>query len=246
MRKSMILLLFVCLQLPLMAVENSVFVLCYHTFIGKKTIATDFSVSEFSEHVRRLRAGGIRIVSLDQVQHGQISGTRNALIMFDDGNITAYKAYQAVLKPEKLPAVFAIYPGIISRVSYAMTWDQVREVRAAGNGVMVHGFFHMYLTDKFAKEKPREFQDEFHRSKQVLEREMGVSMNAFVYPFGIVSDSGKVQLKQDGYRHAYGLTQAPLQIPIAKNPDLLDLPRYMLTRSNAEGLIRKFIGNVSR
>ncbi len=141
MRYWIVLFLFVCLQLPLMAAENSVFVLCYHTFIGKKTIATDFSIPEFSEQVRRLREGGIRIVSLDQVQKGQISGTRNALIMFDDGNITAYRAYEAVLKPEKLPAVFAVYPGIIGRLSYAMTWDQVREVRAAGNGVMVHGFF---------------------------------------------------------------------------------------------------------
>jgi len=243
MKMCIALLLCVYLQLPLMAAENSVFVLCYHTFIGKKNIATDFSISEFSDHVRRLREGGIRIVSLDQVQKGQISGTRNALIMFDDGNITAYRAYEAVLKPEKLPAVFAVYPGIIGRLSYAMTWDQVREVRAAGNGIMVHGFFHMYLTDKFAKEKPKEFEDEFRRSKHVLEKELAVSMNAFVYPFGIVSDSGKAQLKQEGYRHAYGLTQAPLQIPITKNHDLLDLPRYMLTRSNADGLLQKFVGH---
>jgi peptidoglycan/xylan/chitin deacetylase (PgdA/CDA1 family) len=236
------LLVFVLWQLPLMAVEKSVYVLCYHTFIGKKNISTDFSISEFSDHVRRLREGGIRIVSMEQVQKGQISGTRNALIMFDDGNITAYRAYTEVLKPAKLPAVFAIYPGIINRLSYAMTWDQVREVQSAGNAVLSHGFFHMYLTDKFAKEKPKEFEDEFHRSKRVLEKELGVSVNGFVYPFGIVSDSGKARLRQDGYHHAYGLTQRPLKIPIKQNPDLLDLPRYMLTRSNANGVLSAIVG----
>jgi peptidoglycan/xylan/chitin deacetylase (PgdA/CDA1 family) len=240
MKKWILLLLF--LPFPLMAVEKSAFVLCYHTFIGKKNISTDFSVAEFSDQIRRLRAGGIRIVSLDQIQKGQISGTRNALIMFDDGNITAYRAYTEVLKPEKLPAVFAVYPGIIGRLSYAMTWDQLREVHAAGNGVVVHGFFHMYLTDKFAQEKPKEFEDEFRRSKHVLEREMGVSMNAFVYPFGIVSASGKSQLKKEGYTYAYGLTQRPLLVPLSRNADLLDLPRYMLTRSNADAVIRQIVG----
>lgn len=240
MKKWILLLLF--LPFPLMAVEKSAFVLCYHTFIGKKNISTDFSVAEFSDQIRRLRAGGIRIVSLDQIQKGQISGTRNALIMFDDGNITAYRAYTEVLKPEKLPAVFAVYPGIIGRLSYAMTWDQLREVHAAGNGVVVHGFFHMYLTDKFAQEKPKEFEDEFRRSKHVLEREMGVSMNAFVYPFGIVSASGKSQLKKERYTYAYGLTQRPLLVPLSRNADLLDLPRYMLTRSNADAVIRQIVG----
>ncbi len=237
--------LLVLWQFPLMAVEKSVFVLCYHTFIGKKTISTDFSIPEFQSHVRRLQAGGIRIVSLDQVQKGQISGTRNVLIMFDDGNITAYRAYTEVLKPEKLPAAFAIYPGIISRLSYAMTWDQVRDVRGEGNAILSHGFFHMYLTDKFAKEKPKEFEDEFKRSKRVLEKELGVSINGFVYPFGIVSDAGKAQLRQEGYQHAYGLTQRPLKIPIKQNADLLDLPRYMLTRSNAAGVLGAIAGPAS-
>lgn len=234
-------LLLLVMQLPVMAVEKSVFVLCYHTFIGKKNIATDFSISEFQNQIHRLREGGIRIVSLDQIQKGEISGTRNVLIMFDDGNITAYRAYTEVLKPASLKAVFAIYPGIIGRVSYAMTWPQVREVYQDGNAVMSHGFFHMYLTDRFAAEKPKEFEDEFHRSKQVLEKELGVSMNAFVYPFGIVSDSAKACLRQDRYSHAYGLTQKPLQIPLSKNPDALDLPRYMLTRGNAEGVIRGIV-----
>jgi peptidoglycan/xylan/chitin deacetylase (PgdA/CDA1 family) len=217
-------------------------VLCYHTFLGKETIETDFSVKEFSEQITQLKSAGYTFVTLEQVETGTVNGRKNLLVMFDDGHHTAAKAYQQVMAPLGLPAVFAIFPAGIGSPRY-MTWEEVKALAALpGNSLVVHGYRHEMLFDRFAKKHPQQFVDEFERAKRELAEKTGLlPAHTFVYPFGVISQSGKEQLAKSGYLYAYGLAQRPLKIPLSLNADPLALPRYMITRPIVAGVMKKLL-----
>jgi peptidoglycan/xylan/chitin deacetylase (PgdA/CDA1 family) len=131
--------------------KKHVYILCYHTFLGKPQIQTDFSISEFQQHITLLRQKKYTFVQWRDILKNNITGTKNILIMIDDGNVSTYKAYQAALKPFQIKPVLAIYPGIINSRKFALTWAQLQEMRGDGCEIASHGYFHMYLTTKFAQ-----------------------------------------------------------------------------------------------
>lgn len=217
---------------------QSVRVLCYHTFLGKPRIDTDFSIQEFESHIRAFQSKGYRFVSFESMKAGQITGTRNVLLVIDDGNRTAYQAFEQVLKPRHIPAMFAIYPGIIGSRSFAMTWDQLKAVLQQGGEVASHGYFHEFLSEEFKAKRPQDFDHEVRLSKTILESKLGRPIEVYVYPFGVFSVSGKRLLKETGYGYAMTIQPGPTFIPLRRNPNPLQLPRLMITRSNIAGVLK--------
>ena len=221
--------------------RNEVTVFCYHTFLGKPSIETDFSLAEFSEHIDKLQAAGYRFVSLAEVNSGSISGEKNIMLMFDDGHRTAAEADYQVLSIRKIPAVFAIFPGTIDS-KLAMSWRQVAALAAIpGNAIAAHGYWHEKLFDRFATTHPQNFIAEFERPKKGFKEKIGLEVTVCDYPYGVISASAKEQLKKSGYAFAYGLVQKPLLIPLNKNPDLLALPRTMMTRPLAAQVLASLL-----
>ena len=217
------------------------YILCYHTFLGKPSVFTDFSISEFSEQISTLKKNGFRFITLKQLEAKQYEGSKNVLIILDDGNKTSYQAYKNVLKPLNIKPVFAIYPNVIGKVHYAMTWDQLKEVQKEGCEVSSHGYFHLYLKSEFAQKDPKGFAKEIVTSKKVLEEKLGISVPYFVYPFGVLSPEAKTLLKQSGYRYAFSLKAKPVEI---EKEDYYDMPRYMLTRSTAKSIMSTLLNTL--
>jgi peptidoglycan/xylan/chitin deacetylase (PgdA/CDA1 family) len=211
------------------------YVLCYHTFLGKPKVFTDFSISEFSSHIQLLRSNGFSFITLKQLKQKQYSGNKNIVLIIDDGNKTAYQAYKIVLKPLGIKPVFAIYPNVISKAKYAMTWGQLKEVVQEGCEIGSHGFYHLYLKSKFYQEDPKGFEKEIVYSKKVLEKELGISVQDFIYPFGVKSPEAVSLLKSTGYAYAYSLKVKPVEMD---TEDHFDMPRYMLTRSMATSILQ--------
>jgi peptidoglycan/xylan/chitin deacetylase (PgdA/CDA1 family) len=220
--------------------DGSALVLCYHTFLGRPAVYTDFSIDEFRHHIDVIQSRGYRFISMKEALSNSITGDKNVVLVLDDGNASAYRAYQAVLKPRKIKAVFAIYPGIINRASYAMTWDDVSSLHKDGNDIVSHGYFHEYLNQKLKDSRPKDFDKETQLSKKIIEGKLGGTLVTYVYPFGLVTDVGRASLKRDGYLYGFSLIQSPMLLPIKRNGDLLSLPRYMMTRSNAASILKKF------
>ncbi len=226
------------LATPIVCEKKQVKILCYHTFLGKETIQTDFSISEFRTQITTLRTRGFTFVKWSDVINGQITGTKNILIVIDDGNISTFKAYQYVLKPYAIKPLIAIYPGIIDTRKFALTWAQIKSMQADGCEIASHGYYHMYLTQQYASQHPNEFNDEIYRSKSVLEKKLATSIVAFVYPFGVTSPIAFQELKKAGYQYAFSLRQAPLTLPVSKI-EALDIPRYMITKSQQKEIFKK-------
>ncbi|HOJ28600.1 MAG TPA: hypothetical protein PL059_05955, partial [Spirochaetota bacterium] len=90
-------LLFFLSVSPLYA-SNKVYVLVYHTFMGKK-IKYDISIQEFQKQLLDLRSHGFSFISFDDIKYRKVSGDKNILITIDDGHHTVLDAYYSVLKP---------------------------------------------------------------------------------------------------------------------------------------------------
>jgi len=222
-------------QIPSPPHESKVYILCYHTFLGKPKLSTDFSIEEFRQHMELLKKNGVTFLRMADIRKGTVQGTRNVLVMLDDGNRSAYEAYEKVLKPLKIPVIFAIYPGIISQANFAMRWEQLEQILKEGQEIASHGYFHEYMTDKFSREHPKRFQDEIVLSKKVLEDRLKISIDTFVYPFGLVSGSGKQLIRETGYTYAFGLGEKPMISSFEK----LNIPRFLVTRGQIHPLLKR-------
>lgn len=223
MRYFCIALLFLVLTSPLYA-ANKVYVLVYHTFMGKK-IKYDISIEEFKTQLLELKSHGFSFISFDDIKYGKVSGDKNILITIDDGHRTVLDAYYKVLKPLGIKPMLGINTFIIGKKPYVLTWEEIQQLVKEGCSIASHGYFHLFVNDALYTKNYRYFKLEVFESKKVLEERLGVLIDTFVYPFGVVSDIGKQALSQAGYKYAFTIKWGSVTLPLSHNN--LELPRYM-------------------
>jgi len=138
--------------------------------------------------------------------------------------------------------VIGIYPAIINRKEYAMTWDQVRELSREGCTVAAHGWFHLFVHKKPRDEKEEKYlKQEIGRSRKVLHEKLGIPVDLFVYPFGGVSDYAVERVRAEGYRWALALGGKNCSMPL-DGDGLYRMPRYLMTRQGGDAIIARISG----
>jgi peptidoglycan/xylan/chitin deacetylase (PgdA/CDA1 family) len=210
---------------------KNVYILCYHAFLEKKDPYT-FTMDQFREQISTLKKNGFTFVRFEDVINGRITGDKNILITIDDGNHSVYEAYRAIMKPNGIKPALGIYPAIIGRRHYAMTWDQLKELSADGCYIASHGYHHMFLSEKYFKKDPASFKKEIYLSKKVLEEKLGRRIETMIYPFGVNSDTAISELKNAGYRYGMTIKAGMTALPITDN---FKIHRYLMTKPSQKG-----------
>jgi len=223
MRNLFITVLFFLSLSPLYA-SNKVYVLVYHTFMGKKN-KYDISLQEFQKQLLDLRSHGFSFISFADIKSGKVSGDKNILITIDDGHRTVLDAYYSVLKPLGIKPLLGINTFIIGKKPYVLTWEELQQLTREGCAIASHGYFHLFINDELYTKNYRYFRLEVFESKKMLEEKLGITVDTFVYPFGVVTDIGKQALSQAGYRYAFTIKWGSVSLPLTHNN--LELPRYM-------------------
>jgi peptidoglycan/xylan/chitin deacetylase (PgdA/CDA1 family) len=220
-------------SVPAEAAQATVSVLCYHSFLDKKRMDPYcFTVEELNSQLMQLRKEGFRFVSVNDVLNGRITGAKNVLVTIDDGNRSVYDAYLKVLKPNGIRPLLAIYPNIIDKKKYALTWDQLTYLANNGCDIAAHGFFHLKINQKLLDTNPRYFRMEIFKSKEVLEEKLKRKVTIFIFPFGLRTDVAVAALKEAGYRYGFTIKRGRIDLPVASEGDRpFELPRYMVTRT---------------
>jgi peptidoglycan/xylan/chitin deacetylase (PgdA/CDA1 family) len=113
---------------------------------------------------------------------------RKAVVLtIDDGYRSTYDIAFPLLKRYGFTATLFIYTDFVGSSSLAMTWDQIREMRAAGFEIGSHSLSHADLTIRRPEEEEAAFRrritDEVVRSKAVLDRELQQDTRFFAYPY---------------------------------------------------------------
>lgn len=224
------------------ASEAEIYILCYHAFLERKD---PYSLTEevLKAQLESLKAGGFNFVSMEDIKTGRIKGNRNILVTIDDGNKSTYPAFFNVMKPLGIKPLLGIYPAIIGRTSYALTWEQLKKLSDEGCHIAAHGYNHLYVSEKAWKESPAKFKREIYLPKKRLEEKLGITVDTYVYPFGVKSAKAIEELTRAGYRYAFTIIPGKTPVPHAGN---FEIPRFLLTKGNVKSVTSKIISGSAK
>jgi peptidoglycan/xylan/chitin deacetylase (PgdA/CDA1 family) len=142
----------------------------------------------FSEQMRWLRYAGYRAIDLREAWTGLETGkdmSKTVVITFDDGYRDFYTDGMEIMKQCGLTATIFLAtdriretPARIEGADY-LTWNEVRELHAAGISFGSHTVTHPDLRSL----GPEQIEYELGRSKEIIEQRLGAPVESFAYPF---------------------------------------------------------------
>ena len=120
------------------------------------------------------------------------------LLTFDDGWRSQFVEAFPILKQFKMPATFYIFTNPIDKSKRFMTWENIKELDAAGMEIGSHSVTHPFLTR--VSEKAARWELEI--SKKAIEEHLGKTTESFAYPFGDLNNSVVSIVKESEYTSA--------------------------------------------
>ena len=116
-------------------------------------------------------------------------------LTFDDGAASDYTIAFPILRELGLRATFFVVPTLVGTTGY-VTWDQLREMVAAGMEVGSHSLTHPFVNTLDASGIRREFGE----SKAVIEQRLGCAVRSASLPRGWEPPGMRPILASLGYR----------------------------------------------
>lgn len=214
--------------------SNQAIVLCYHRFAD--TVADSMTVRKatFGEHIKVIEDSGAHVVPLSDLiafRQGKLAKLppRAVVITVDDGHRTQIEVMAPMLAPTKWPVTLFIYPSAISNASYAMRWEQLKQMQAMGQyTIQSHTYWHPHFVKERRQQSPADFErfarTQLLRSKSVLEDRMGRAVTQLAWPFGIFDEGVMALAASLGYEASMALGNKPC----AATDPMQALPRYLM------------------
>jgi peptidoglycan/xylan/chitin deacetylase (PgdA/CDA1 family) len=223
------------LLLPGISTAIQIPILVYHRFGPQVADSMMVRTDAFEAQLRQIEEAGYRVIPLRQLVDHMVGRAppppaRSVVITVDDGHRTVYTELLPRVRRHHIPVTLFIYPSAISNASYAMTWQQLAELRATGLfDIQSHTYWH----PNFFRERQRRDSESYarfvdmqlSRSKAVLEKRLGERVDMLAWPFGLQDAGLRTCAARAGYIAAFTLERRPAR----SDDDPLALPRYLIT-----------------
>jgi peptidoglycan/xylan/chitin deacetylase (PgdA/CDA1 family) len=169
-------------------------ILCYHIVESPHDPHMEVSREAFLQQITYLTATGYNIIPLADL-YSYIEGRRSSLppnpvvVTADDGWRSTYTELYPEMKRHHFPFTVFVYPKIIGKTAYALTWSQIREMAGNGADIESHSLSHPFLTQRHHSGLDQSaytawLRDELVRSKRIIEKETGRPVRFLAYPYG--------------------------------------------------------------
>jgi peptidoglycan/xylan/chitin deacetylase (PgdA/CDA1 family) len=223
----------ILLGLPARAADFYVPVLVYHRFAPTSQNLYTVSLQEFEGQMRYLKENGYQVIPLRSLVDfylgkGAPPPPQAVVITIDDGHTSVYSYAFPILKKYGYPATLFIYPCCIGRVSYALTWEQIRELADQGLEIGSHTRYHPNFKVERRRLKPQEYEEfvekEMTSSKRILEEKLGRSIRYLSYPFGVHDEVLENKAFQAGYQAMFTIMRQGCD----QNSSRGALPRFLI------------------
>jgi peptidoglycan/xylan/chitin deacetylase (PgdA/CDA1 family) len=151
----------------------------------------------------------------------------------DDAHKSVYSDMLPLAKKYNVPVTVFIYPSAISNAKYAMTWDQLRELKKSGLfDFQGHTFWHPNFKKDKKKMTPVEFEKSVNtqltKSKARIESQLGVKVEMLAWPFGIYDDYLLKKAAETGYVATFTIEHRHATAA----DSVMKLPRYLLINAD--------------
>lgn len=188
-------------------------VLTYHHFGKDCTSPYCMPIDVFDQQMRYLKENGYRVISLakllDFVQYRHTIPKKSLVIAIDDGNRSAYKIAYPMLKKYGYMATLFIYTDFVGISKVAITWEQLREMKAAGFEIGSHTKSHSDLTKQREGESKAEFmarvKSELLDSKRLLDKNLKQETIYLAFPYGRYNERVLAISEQMGYKLGFSV-----------------------------------------
>jgi peptidoglycan/xylan/chitin deacetylase (PgdA/CDA1 family) len=172
-------------------------VLMYHE-IRKGPNTLFLPAPELADHLEALGQAGYVGITLEQLYQAYSGGAKLPLhpvvLTFDDGYASFYTNAFPLLQRYGYPGTLFVITGNVGKPEF-VTWDQVRELAAAGIEMGGHTVNHPDLSKLDANRQAFELTE----SQRVLAEQSGRPVRFFAYPSGRYNDRTLALAKQAGY-----------------------------------------------
>ncbi len=228
-------------------------ILIYHRFGPVVADGMTVTTAVFESQLRYLKENGFTVIPLRSLVYYFLGKApapppRAVVITSDDGHRSVYTDMLPLARKYRIPVTLFIYPSAISNASYAMTWEQLREIKRTGLfDIQSHTYWH----PNFRKEKRRlksadyaKFVDmQLKKSRERIEKEVGGKVDMLAWPFGIYDDWLMTRAREDGYIAAFTIVRRNA----TASDNIMALPRYIMTdRDRGNVLGRLLAGGVRK
>ena len=204
---------------------SGVTVLIYHRFGEDKYPSTNITVDRFREQLEFLRNNNYQVVSLEQLVDSLKGGSRlpdrAVVITIDDGYRSVYTKAWPVLKQYGYPfTVFVYVQNTENKHWNYLTWDQIKEMKAAGVDLQNHGFAHDHMAFKPSEMNMDEYKAwiraDLAVSTKILSEELKERPRFFAVPYGEYNRTVLDEIRSFGYEAI--LLQDPGSVSKDTNP----------------------------
>jgi len=232
--RSLIIVVLALLTVPQVAADSAV-VLMYHRFGEDRFPSTNIRVEQFEAQLEHLQEAGYTIVPLADVVSALTQGTplpdRAVAISIDDAYRSVYDVAFPRFSALGYPfTVFVATDAIDERLPAYMSWEQMREMAAAGAAFANHGAAHTSVIERLAAETDTAWlarvRVDIEKGARRLSEELDPLDRAFAYPYGEFNSAVGDLLEEMGYV-GFGQHSGA----VGPDSDTRALPRYPMAES---------------
>lgn len=223
---------------PAAAGDSAVIVL-YHRFGENLYPTTNIRLEQFEAHLKELKSGNYTVLPLTEIvtafAEGRALPDRAVAITIDDAVTSVYTRAWPRLKQAGLPfTLFVSTEAHDQRFKDYMTWDQIRELKAAGVTIGNHSVTHGHMVDA----TPEKNAAEIEKSNARFKSELGETPTLFAYPYGEYANAPRAAAEKAGFKATFGQHSGVAY----RGADRFTLPRFALNEHWGEtGRFREIV-----
>lgn len=220
---------------PRQTADRGVPILLYHRFAPTVADSMTITTAVFESHLKYLRDNGYTVIPLRAVVDwllgkGPAPPPRSVVITADDGHHSVFTEMYPLVMRYHVPVTLFIYPSAISNASYAMTWEQLRQLKQTGLfDIQSHTLWHPNFKVEKRRLAPADYEKlvdtQLRKPIVILKDRLGANVDMLAWPFGIYSPELMQHAAQAGYIAAFTIEQG--RASPAYN--MMALPRYLLS-----------------
>jgi peptidoglycan/xylan/chitin deacetylase (PgdA/CDA1 family) len=230
--------------------EPRIPILVYHRVGPTVADAMTVRTADFAAQLEYLRENGYRVIPLREVVayvRGEARPPGRAIaITVDDAHKTVFTEMLPLVERYRVPVTLFIYPSAISNASYAMTWEQLRRLKATGLfDIQSHTYWHPNFKVEKRRLSPAEYEAmvrmQLSKSKRVLDARLNLNVDMLAWPFGIHDEELVRMAREEGYVAGFTLQRAS----VTRGDNVMALPRYLMTDEMRGRAFGKFIARAT-